>query len=208
METPTQYFISFERALVDARLLVRGVPIEKSNTSLQHLKVQSFVLFAHAAMEEYLEAISWAVALDARKLFKDSGTICFSLVSLVASKLIGDLPEKAKKKLSQELVSNLDVFSDEALKRFRHVINENHGVTEDNQKALLLPIGIDPETFDLALMNDLHAFGGRRGSIAHSFMLIRNELTLSDVNQKVEAIEAGLKKIDEAACELLQRRMP
>ncbi len=193
--------------LSDARLLIKGVPAEKSVTPLQHLKVQSLVLFAHAAMEEYLESLGWGVALAARQMLKDEGAISYVLVALIASKVIGDIPEKAKKKVTQDLVSNMDTFSDEAVTMYRKMIGNNHGVTEGDQKSVLLPIGIDPESFDLALMNDLHAFGGRRGNIEHRFSLIRNELTLGDVNQKIDAITIGLRKIDRAACAGLSRRM-
>jgi hypothetical protein len=92
--------------------------------------------------------------------------------------------------------------------QYRQLVSDNHGVTESDQKSLLLPIGIDPELIDFILMNDLHAFGGRRGNIAHTFSLIRTEMALGDINQKIDAISAGLRKIDEAACVTLSRKMP
>jgi hypothetical protein len=43
-----------------------------------------------------------------------------------------------------------------------------------------LPIGVDPENTDVVLMQAMHNSGAKRGEVAHSFKVRRND-TLADV---------------------------
>ena len=171
---PTEPLNKLTRSIADARVIARGVPPDNSVTVLQHLKVQALVMFAHSAFEEYLETIGWTVAQEALRLHAAEAKITRALISLISSKLLGDISATGKRKITADLINNLTVFSQEAVNRFRAVIDNNNGIKERDQKNLLFPIGVDPETVDIVLMNNLNAFGATRGSIAHIFTAIRN----------------------------------
>lgn len=203
MHHPTSHYSDLLAAVRDARVIARRVPANAPLNLVQGLKVQALVLFSHSAFEAYLEAIGWAVAQEAIRIHDTEARITRAFVALMTSKLIVDLTPNVARRLNNELINNMSVFVREANNRYRSVIDSNHGVKERDQKNLLFPIGIDPETVDVILMNNLNAFGTTRGSIAHLFQPIRNELTLADVESKIAAIVTGLATIDAAACNSL-----
>ncbi|MDR5746437.1 hypothetical protein QCE73_25015 [Caballeronia sp. LZ029] len=90
--------------------------------------------------------------------YVDSGIITKALVTLISSKLIDDLSEKSKSKLTTDLSSNAGEFSKEAFNRYRTVVKSNNGIVDRDQKRFLVPIGFDPATVDVVLMNNLHVF--------------------------------------------------
>jgi len=181
--------------------------MHESVTALDHLKVQSYILLAHAAIEEYLEGLGREVAREARRRFKSQGLITHALVALIAAKALDDVADKARKRVSEDLSSNLDVFSELALNKYEGDLNSNHGILEKNQKNILLPIGVNPETTDTSLMNTMNAFGMTRGAIAHSFAMIRVEHTAGDVNNTLKTMLSSIANYDKAACEALNYRM-
>lgn len=203
MKSPTEHLSALRKSIKQARTIVSRVPAERSETDLHHLKVQAFIMLTHAALEEYLENLGRSVAIEARRSFSKDGQITHSLVSLVASKLIDDLPEKSKKNLSKDLISNLDSFSKEAVNRYEDVLKDNHGIRHHNQSKILIPIGVDPEKTDVITANTLDSYGAWRGSLAHTFSLIRTEHTLGDTNKNLSVILDGLETFDRAACKAL-----
>jgi hypothetical protein len=205
MNSPTDPYIRLEVAVKNAAIIVRGVDPIQCRTDLQHLKLQSYTLLCHAAIEEYLEELCLQVATTSRQLYKENGVITKSLVSLISAKLLDDMSEKGKKRIKGELASDIEIFSAEAYTTYKHVVTSNHGIVNDNLKALLLPIGVNPET-DIALMASLHSFGGKRGELAHKFVL-RREDTLSDSKSRIDLLVRSLIAYDEAACSCIATQM-
>lgn len=187
-------------------MITGGVDLLGCQTDLQHLKLQAYILLCHAALEQYVEDLGTAAALTARTQFSKSGVITKTLVALISSKLVGDLSEKNKQKLTSELSSNIEEFSKEALNRYLAVVRGNNGIVDKDQKKVLIPIGVDPESVDLVLMNNLHAFGSKRGDVAHKFRVQRTD-TLTAVATDLKAILDGIIAYDEAACDALRSRM-
>lgn len=204
MKHPTDHLKKLRNSVRQARTILQRVPKHESQTTLDHLKVQSFVLLVHSALEEYLETLGYECAIAARKTVKENSQITPSLLGLVTAKLIRDLPEKSKKKLASDVVANLDTFSIEAMSEYHQVVSDNNGIKADDQKKLMLPIGVDPETVDLETMNNLDAFGLTRGKIAHNFTAIRIDLTRNDIENKVDLILKGITQFDKAACNALR----
>lgn len=70
MRTPTKYLKELRTALKQAEVLVsevrQTIPMSKKDT----LRVRSYVLITHAAMEEYIEKLTLEVALEARSRLK------------------------------------------------------------------------------------------------------------------------------------------
>ena len=110
MKSPTEEYRNLKRSIKKAELIIGGVDKLGCKTELQHLKLQSYVLLCHAALEQYIESIGLEVALKARSIFSDSGVITKTLVALVSARLVDDPGVKGRNKLSSDLVSNLNEF--------------------------------------------------------------------------------------------------
>lgn len=206
MKSPTPHYRALLRSVNKAKLITRGVNKLGCETDLQHLKLQSYILLCHSALEQYIEDLGLSAAQAARTIFARSGTITRTLVALISSKLIHDLPEKSKARISTELLSNIDQFSEEAFNRYRGIVSNNNGIVKRDQQKIFVPIGVDPETVDLVLMNNLHAFGAKRGDVAHKFRVQRTD-TLTAVETDLTTIIKGIIVYDQAACQALKSRL-
>lgn len=206
MKSPTTHYKVLLGSLRKARLITGGINRLGCASDLQHLKLQSYILLCHSALEQYIEDLGMSAAHSARISFKTSGVITKTLVALISSKLIEDLPPKSKVKIASDLNSNLDEFSQEAFNRYRYVISSNNGIVHRDQKNIFVPIGVDPETLDIVLMNNLHAFGTKRGDVAHKFKVQRTE-TLTAVETDLKTIVSGIITYDQAVCAALKSRM-
>lgn len=206
MKSPTPYYRNLLGSLRKAKLIIGGVNKLGCETDLQHLKLQSYILLCHSALEQYIEELGLSAAREARTMYVNSGIITKTLVALISSKLIDDLPEKGRSKLTSEFLSNIEEFSKEAFNRYRVVVSSNHGITDKDQSKILVPVGVDPKTTDLVLMNNLHAFGAKRGDVAHRFRVQRTD-TLTAVETDLATIIAGIVVYDQAVCNALKYRM-
>lgn len=206
MKSPTQHYRALISSLKKARLITGGVNKLGCDTDLQHLKLQAYILLCHAALEQYIEDLALAAARAARNKYTGSGIITKTLVALISSKLVDDMSEKSKSKLTTDLSSNVEEFSKEAFNRYHAVVKSNNGIVDRDQNKLLVPVGVDPATVDLVLMNSLHGFGARRGDVAHKFKVRRSD-TLTAVETELATIVAGILGYDQAVCEALKSRM-
>lgn len=206
MKSPTSHYRSLISALKKAKSITGGVNKLGCETDLQHLKLQSYILLCHSALEQYLEDLGLAAAQTARDTYANSGIITKTLIALISSKLVDDLPEKSKVKTLAGLSSSVEEFSKEAFNRYRKVVLANNGIVDRDQKSLLIPIGVSPEDIDLVLMNNLHAFGAKRGDVAHKFKVRRTE-TLTAVNTDLTTISTSIIAYDQAVCDALRARM-
>lgn len=203
----TPHYEGLKKGLSHAEKVVGGVYPYGCKTDLQHLKLQSFILLAHAVIEQYLEELCLEVARDARTIFVREGVITKALVGLITSQVLAEKSSgKGSRRIGSDMAKNLDVFSRDAFNSYTEVIKSNHGIKKDNLKSLFFPIGIDPLTVDLALANTLDAFGTTRGLIAHKFA-IRRENTLSAVQSELAVIVRDLTALDREAMSSLQMRM-
>ncbi len=206
MNSPTQHYVKLRESLKKAEVITRGIDRRECKTELQHLKLQAYVLLCHSALEEYIEDLGLSVAQQARSLFSNSGLITRALVALISSRLVDELSEKGKRRVTSELTTNIDQFSQEAFNRYRDAVAANNGIVARDQRRILIPIGVDPEAVDVVLMNAMHTFGARRGDVAHKFKVQRAD-TLSAVATDLSAILVGLLAYDAAACDAIAQRL-
>lgn len=134
MKSPTKHYRSLVNSLKKAKLITKGVNKLGCDNDLQHLKLQAYILLCHGALEQYLEDLALSAAESARNNFIQNGSITKTLLALISSKLIDDLPEKSKSKLTSDLASNIEEFSKEAFNRYRTVVISNNGIVERDQK--------------------------------------------------------------------------
>ena len=205
MKSPTTHYRLLVSSLKKARLIIRGVNKLGCTTDLQHLKLQAYILLCHAALEQYIEDLALSAAKSARDIFVTKGVVTKTLLALISSKIVDDISQKSTLKLTSELSSNVDIFSKEAFNRYHSIIISNNGIIKKDQKNILVPIGVDPESVDIVLMNILHAFGARRGEVAHKFRVQRAE-TLTAVETELTTIVKNIIAYDQAVCEALKLR--
>lgn len=205
---PTSQYGDLRSALKELRPITARVNPLICETPLQTLKVRSYILLAHAALEEYLEELAISAARQACKQFKDNGQLSLALVGLISAGVLDEIAVgKARKKATQDLFNNIEAFVDEALTRFSLIVKDNHGIKRHNQISLLLPIGFDPEAVDAATLAALDSFGTKRGDIAHKAKISKVH-TLSEVDSSLNTILTGLAAFDRAACSALQPAVP
>ena len=100
MNSPTQHYVKLRESLKKAEVITRGIDRRECKTELQHLKLQAYVLLCHSALEEYIEDLGLSVAQQARSLFSNSGLITRALVALISSRLVDELSEKGKRRVT------------------------------------------------------------------------------------------------------------
>lgn len=207
MNSPTDAYKALKASLRHIGKILARVPEDECISALDHLKVQSFILLAHAAFEQYIEEIVTAVSREAHSQLKRQNRICRAMLSLVASEAMQQVNDDiARRKIKAAAASDLLVFASSAVANLTQDIRANHGVTTEDQNRLFLQIGIAPEEVDLGVSAALDAFGTKRGSIAHKFKMQTHE-TRSSVLSETNQILNGLLTFDAEACAKLHEGM-
>jgi hypothetical protein len=207
MKSPTEPYKKLQTALGDVQRIVHRVPKTECVSALDHLKVQAFILLAHAAFEQYFEELVTQIVVDAHSQLKDSNRVCKAMLCLVSSEAmlqqISDIP---RRKIQSSVANDLLNFATHAKNKLMKDIHGNNGVTTKDQKKMLLPIGVDPEVVNLDISAALNAFGIKRGGIAHKFKMSTTE-TRNSIVGETSIILSGLLDIDAAACGQLREGM-
>lgn len=207
MKSPTNAYKSLQVSLRGVRRIIARTPLNDCSTDLDHLKIQSYILLAHAAFEQYLEELSMEILNESVARFNEYNSFSQCLISLIIFETVAQFDENTpRKKIRSDVVKDLSKFVNIAKKNHVSQIGKNNGIKTKDQKALLLPIGIDPEDADLVTFSSLDAFGSKRGGIAHK-VKITTEETRSSVTTAVNGIFLGLKNFDEIACQTLDNKM-
>uniref|UniRef100_B8HLP9 RiboL-PSP-HEPN domain-containing protein n=1 Tax=Cyanothece sp. (strain PCC 7425 / ATCC 29141) TaxID=395961 RepID=B8HLP9_CYAP4 len=177
-----------------------------SYSDRQLARTLAYRVLAHAEIESYLEERVWEVVIKAKKDWDGLGKAHRTLICLLAfSGQTMDTPPETltPTKPSKHLLADKVKISkklDLAIQRFKYVIDQNHGVKEANILALLLPIGVDSDDIDSALLATMNTFGEKRGIVAHSSATIYRTVQLPDpANEQniVKQIIQGLLQVDE-----------
>lgn len=207
MKSPTDPYKSLTASLTNVKKILARVPEGECVSALDHLKVQSYVLLAHAAFEQYMEEIVALISREAHAQLKKENRVCRAMLCLVASEAIQQVDDDiARRKIKASMATDLLSFASKAVSNLTVDIKENHGVTTSDQRKLFLQIGVDPEETDLTVSAALNAFGTKRGSIAHKVKMKTSE-TRSSVLSETSQILGGLLAFDAAACLQLSEGM-
>jgi RiboL-PSP-HEPN len=173
----------------------------------------AYRVLAHAEIEAYLEDRVRDVVIDVKKDWDDAGKTHRTLLSLVAfsghmMEMPPDTltPQKACKEVPKEKIK-ISKKVDLAINSFMGVIKQNHGIKEANILALLLPIGIDSDDLDSALLATLNTFGEQRGLVAHSSATLYRTSQPPDPATElntVKQITKGLLQVDKLVNNLIR----
>ncbi|ALB41366.1 MULTISPECIES: HEPN domain-containing protein [Nostocales] len=187
-----------------------------SYSESQLSRTAAYRVLAHAEIEYYLEERAWKIALDAKGAWDSTGKTSRTLICLLGfSDLTMDKPPDTLNKPNNVSQDNHDKRLkitekiNSAIKSFKKVIDNNHGVKEKNILALLLPIGINSNDLNTntAWLNTMNTFGEKRGLVAHSsatsYMTSQMLDPATELN-RVQQITEGLLRIDELMNNLMQ----
>jgi len=203
MKYPSPAYRKLKKTLTGIRGVLRGVPEAGNNTNLQHLKVQSYILLAHSAIEQYLEELAESTLNDCVEKFNTHKQVNQCIVSLIAFETIAQLDDNdSRKKIQSNVVKQLEAFVNIAKKHHLHAIRSNNGIKHKDQRALLLPVGIDPMDVDAVTAAALDAFGTKRGGVAHQVKIQTSE-TRSSVLTETRTLLFGLENYDREACRIV-----
>lgn len=160
-----------------------------------------YIVLAHAEIEAYLEDRVWEVVMEAKKDW-DGGKTRRTLICLLAfsGETMDEPPDtltptKGNKTVQPEKIKISEKIN-KAIKGFKKVIKQNHGVKEANILALLLPIGIDSDDLDPGWLITLNSFGEKRGLVAHSSYNTIQPPDPAEVLSTVNQITEGLLQVD------------
>ena len=171
----------------------------------------AYRVFAHAEIESYLEDRVWDTVLTAKKIWDNQGKASGVLLCVIA--FSGQemeappdtlTPLKGKKNLPEDklkITKKIDI----AIRFFKSVIDQNHGIKETNLLKLLLPIGIDSDDLDQVWLANMNTFGEERGEIAHSSGIkTKKTPNPADELERVKQIIQELEKVDQLITNLLK----
>jgi hypothetical protein len=206
MNSPTPEYKNLKISLRNVTKILSRVPETENTTTLHHLKVQSFVFLAHAAFEEYLENLASSLMKHSVYNYNTKSQINETILGLITFETVAQFDkETPRKEISFRVVKNTKKYLNLAKTNHEGVISSNHGIKLKDQKAILLPVGIDPEEVDIATSASLDAFGIKRGGFAHTFKIQTND-TRSSVLAATHNIFIGLKSFDEEACRIMSAK--
>lgn len=199
----TQHYRQLVDDLNTARKITYKVNPISCTTIIQELKVKSYIFLAHAAIEQYVEALVLDVSRQALDQYVQSQKVSRALIGLISSGLLARVEESGlNKKVKKEPFENIGLFATTAYGRFRSLVGDNNGIKIENQTKLFLPIGVDPATEDPVTMAALDSFGGKRGAIAHEFKIAKIH-SLSEIDSDLETIRSGLPTLDQSCTNAL-----
>lgn len=152
---------------LEATFLPQSLAV-RSLTSLglpEALKLSAYVVLAHAAFEEYFEALAtWGLDMAVedwrhQRIRKSAATLILHVGKVSA--VSDDTPEdRAFERVRAEL--------DRVKKSFSNFITrDNHGISAKYLKRLFYPLGVDLPP-DVRMMASLDTLAGLRGTAAHT----------------------------------------
>jgi hypothetical protein len=173
----------------------------------------AYRVFAHAEIESYLEDRVWETVQTAKNIWDNQGKASGVLLCVIAfSGQEMEAPPDTINPLKGNKNVSLDKLKinrkiDIAIRCFKSVIDQNHGIKETNLLKLLLPIGIDSDDLDQAWLANMNTFGEERGEIAHSSAIkikTKQPPNPADELERVKQIIQELEKVDQLITNLLK----
>ncbi|UVO49650.1 hypothetical protein M0208_03670 [Sphingomonas sp. SUN019] len=167
-----------------------------SNASL--LKCQAFVVFSHAEMQSYWEAVTRRILSEAEDRWKNSCVVDRVLAALVAFRQ----PERVSvplDPLAPHSGGNFEKIVEQAIKTQANVVGENNGIKRKNIADLLVPLGVFPGDLIETMLIQLDRTGKARGDMVHksskvSLRTIRDPF--ADEMKDIEELIAEIEKFD------------
>lgn len=153
---------------------------------------RSYRLLVHAELEDYFESIAKKLLLKAKdKWTKYKKPNLTTLALFAHSKYIekGTTSTKVNKII-------IDFKSE--------VIDQNHGIKEKNIEKMFIPLGVDKDNIDVALLSTLDTFGAKRGETAHRSGKVQQPIDLRTEVGNVNFIVNSIKEFEDSISNILK----
>lgn len=165
-------------------------------------RARGFRLLAHAEIEAFIEDITFSVAKASVSKWVHQQVVSDTLFCLIAHYHSGfsigsgqpaTYPDVSRLKVKDAIQEVVTV----ALKQYRAIHDNNHGVREENLCRLVLPIGVRKDDLDPLWITNLNEFGKSRGDVAHRAVGVQQQIDPRTEWQVVNDLLNGLKQLDE-----------
>ncbi|UXT19743.1 hypothetical protein FY140_02935 [Agrobacterium tumefaciens] len=191
-------FHNLQLAFATAKILLADLPAHDIVTDDHRLRLRSYLLICHAAIEEYLERLSMWALKESRRKYQETGIIPHPLISLksyYSFSGVGNSDDGGP----QTVHNFLGTICDRAIEKHESELTTVHGIKTKDQDAIFLPLGISMFTFDRILSQNLNSVGKARGEAAHSFR-IRQRSPKIELERRFENIERLMLPFDNEVC--------
>lgn len=176
-------FLNFEKRL------------DGSYTAFELTQCRAFITFCHAEVEIYFEAIAARVIDSAeahwQRYSRTTNSIAAMLVYRTQKEI--SLPDNPKE---QGQKSKFDTLVGKAIASQRAAIKGNHGIKPKNLSELFIPIGMQPDQFDDALLIQLKNLGERRGDQVHQNSQVSLPKIRDPIDDELRDIEFLIRDIE------------
>lgn len=199
MHETTPEFHHLEYALASAREIIADLPDHDIRNELDELKLRSYVLLQHAAVEEYLEKTSLYALKECAKAFDQRKVITEPLIAACAHYSIDSL-DHFTSLTNSHLAS--DFFSSiihKAIQAHSNALDGVHGIKTKDQDAIFNPIGLRLHDFDHVLSQKLNSIGATRGNVAHLFRIRVKRPKIGHLSETGTLIQL-LREFDNEVC--------
>jgi hypothetical protein len=160
------------------------------------LRLKSYLILCHAAIEEYLEKVSLSILKECLERFKEQKVIpkaLWAASSYYTNPMHSDF---GLFRGSQDFWIVCERIFSWSIESHRVALSDVHGIKTKHQDKMFLPIGLRVHDFDHLLSQSLNAFGEGRGKIAHEFR-IEHRLPRAALEQSVNQILRLLLPFDQ-----------
>lgn len=171
-------------------------------TDTELLMCQSFVVFSHAEIQVYWEAVARRILTEAEHKWnskQEIGRVAATLVAFRRPKEVYIPRDTANAKDH----GRFEWILKEAIKKQSEVISENNGIKRSNISEMLLPLGVFLSDLVEALLIQLDQTGAKRGKMVHksskvSLRTIRDPFAdeMKDIDDLVAEIGAFDTKLE------------
>jgi hypothetical protein len=163
-------------------------------------RVFGYRLLAHAEFESCIEDLVRETVTTAWKGWVADGRPRTCLMALVAY-YEGDLgrppetftPQQKSKKMLIHLAERVDKARNHHINQ---VVRNNHGITESDLLALLLPVGVLESDINKTWLATINSFGSQRGDTAHQTGRAQQKPDPQNELRTVREIATGLEQLD------------
>jgi hypothetical protein len=177
--------------------------INKDTLSMNKKEVElarAYRVLVHAELEAYFESIAIKLLKKATDKWKKNRKANITIIALLARFKAVDKSKEKSKNIDMKInkKESLDTKINRILSDFqKEVINKNHGIKETNITNMLMPLGMEKDDIDSALMSMLDTFGSNRGETAHKSGKVQQPIDIKTEVRNVDFIIEGIKDIEE-----------
>lgn len=165
-------------------------------------RARGFRLLAHAEIEAFIEDVTFDKAKTSVSNWANRQVTSETLFCLVAHYHQGfqtdagqqpAFPDTSRLKVKEAIKEAVTA----ALKQYRTLQDNNHGVKEENLLRLILPVGVRRDDLEPLWITNLNEFGKKRGDVAHRSVGVQQQIDPRTEWQVVTDLLDGLKKLDD-----------